>query len=210
MLDNQISQQVANILNDCQHGFRKNRSTNTNHINFIDYVASEMDLGNQVDTVYFDFKKAFDLVDNDILLQKLAASGFTPKLLKFFSSYLRDRSQFVRISGNESDNYYTRSGVSQGSTLGPTLFLLMINDLSSTVRAARCLMFADDLKLFLRVRNASDAEVLQEDIDAIAQWSSTNHLPFNTDKCKVMTFSRSRSPFYMTYNLFDIPLEKNL
>ncbi|CAG4990002.1 unnamed protein product [Colias eurytheme] len=208
MLDNQINQQVSNFLVDCQHGFRKNRSTNTNHINFIDYVASEMDIGNQVDTVYFDFKKAFDLVDNDVLLQKLAVAGFTPKLLRFFSSYLRDRSQFVRVSGHESDDYYTRSGVSQGSTLGPTLFLLMINDLPSAVRAARCLMFADDLKLFLKVRNDSDAKVLQEDINAIAQWSSTNHLPFNTDKCKVMTFSRSRFPLNMTYNLFDIPLEK--
>lgn len=62
--------------------------------------------------------------------------GFTPKLLQFFNSYLSDRCQFVRVDGYQSDNFYTRSGVSQGSTLGPTLFLIMINDLPETVKSA--------------------------------------------------------------------------
>lgn len=206
ILDRRIGQQVGPVLNDCQHGFRRARSTTTNHINLVDYVANEMDAGRQVDATYFDFKKAFDLVDNDILLLKLSEFGFTPKLLKFFSSYLSNRRQYVRVAGHESDDYYTRSGVSQGSTLGPTLFLLMINDLPKAVTTAKCLMFADDLKLYLAVSSDADAMALQQDINSVAQWSDTNRLPFNTCKCQVITFSRSRSPLYATYHLLDVPL----
>lgn len=128
MLNHRISNQIRHMLHSNQHGFRKGYSTVTNLVSHIDYVCDEMDAGMQVDTAYFDFKKAFDLVDNDILLIKLALIGFAPELLQFFASYLANRCQFVRVGGYKSDDYYTRSGVSQGSTLGPTLFLIFIND----------------------------------------------------------------------------------
>ncbi|KAI5640497.1 reverse transcriptase (RNA-dependent DNA polymerase) domain-containing protein [Phthorimaea operculella] len=98
MIDRYIRVGVDSRLDDSQHGFRSARSTNTNHINFVDSVSTQMETFGQVDATYFDFKKAFDLVDNDILLRKMASFGFTPKLLLFFASYLRDRSQFVRVA----------------------------------------------------------------------------------------------------------------
>ena len=62
----------------------------------MDLISQHLDKGLQVDVVYFDFKKAFDRVDNDVLLAKFSRIGFSPKLLKFFASYLRDRQQYVR------------------------------------------------------------------------------------------------------------------
>jgi hypothetical protein len=119
-----------------------------------------LDHGYQVDAACFDFKKAFDLVDNDILLQKLALVGFTAKLLSFFSSYPSNRQQFVRVAGYESDKYYTLSGVSQGSTLGPTLCLILINYPPTTVSVAQCLLFTSDLKLSLVIEDVADTYAL--------------------------------------------------
>lgn len=207
-LNRRISQQISDRLHPSQHGFRKARSTTTNLIALADYVCKGMDAGHQVDAAYFDFRKAFDLVDNDILLGKLALLGFTPKLLSFFASYLCERQQYVRVGGFESNDYCTLSGVSQGSTLGPTLFLLMINDLPDAIRSAECLLFADDLKLLLGVSSVADSDALQSDISAAAEWSVANRLPFNTAKCKVITFSRKRSPILTVYSLGDACLER--
>jgi hypothetical protein len=115
-----------------------------------------VDSGGQVDAAYFDFRKAFDVVDNDILLRKLAGVGLTPHLLKFFASYMRDRRQYVEYAGYRSDPYFVRSGVSQGSNLGPLEFIIMVNDLPQVITDSGCLLFADDLKLFLPINNAAD------------------------------------------------------
>lgn len=207
IINKHVSAQIRNQLTDSQHGFRAGRSTATNHINFVNYVAAEMDAGKQVDAVYLDFEKAFDRVDNDVLLMKFASFGFTPKLLKLFSSYLSDRSQHVELAGFKSKTYFTRSGVSQGSTLGPTQFLIMINDLSSILsERTKCLMFADDLKLYVGVGCDAEHHALQRDITRVAEWGERNRLHFNTNKCKVVAYSRSRSPVLFPYHLSGVIL----
>lgn len=204
-----VKYQICNRLDTAQHGFRCGRSTMTNLISFVDYVASEMDKGRQVDATYFDFKKAFDLVDNDILLEKLSLIGFTPGLLKLFASYLGDRKQYVKLgSYYQSDPYFTRSGVSQGSILGPTLFLVMINDLPKVLNTARCLLFADDLKLYHPVNSVIDCQALQRDINAIYVWCEDNRLQFNVTKCKVLSFTRSTVPTLYQYSIGNIVLER--
>lgn len=193
--------QVDKYLTNAQHGFRPKRSVDTNLLTLVEYISTRLDRGSQVDVLYFDFRKAFDRVNNDILLTKLSNIGFAPRLLRLLADYLRDRQQFVRLGIYESRPYHTRSGVNQGSILGPLLFLLMVNDLPAVLEQARCLLYADDLKLFLEVRSNDDCVALQRDVDAVCEWSVANGMEFNMAKCGVMTFGRIRHPIFYDYNL---------
>lgn len=199
ILHGEIYRQVKQYLCEEQHGFRPRRSVNTNLLSLVDYISKSLDRGFQVDVLYFDFCKAFDKVDNDILLQKLRCIGFTPNLLAFFADYLRDRQQFVKYGIYVSEPYFTPSGVSQGSVLGPLLFLVMINDLVRNVKFAKCLLYADDLKLALEIKSQTGCYDLQNDIDSIYQWSKQNKMFFNPKKCYVMTFDRKKRPIQFPY-----------
>ena len=196
-----IYSQVEKYLCNYQHGFRCKRSVNTNLLTITEYISKHLDNKRQVDVLYFDFCKAFDRVNNDILLLKLSAIGFCPNLLRLLADYLRDRQQFVRLGIYVSRPYHTRSGVSQGSILGPLLFLLMVNDLPSSAKFAECLLYADDLKLYSVVGTVSDCEAVQNDINAIYEWGVQNKMEFNVSKCYVMTFGRMRHPIDFEYKL---------
>lgn len=208
VINGNLIRQINSQLNNAQHGFRIARSTTTNQVCFFDYVLRHMDLHKQVDAVYFDFAKAFDLVDNDVLLAKFSAIGFTPKLLSFFADYLKDRRQYVQLSACRSGDYFTRSGVSQGSNLGPTQFLIMVNDLMHFIAGAYPLMFADDLKIMRPVNSKSDCDALQLMINSVAEWSASNKLQLNGLKCKTITFTRSSNPITASYHLANIPLDR--
>ncbi|CAH2103089.1 unnamed protein product [Euphydryas editha] len=200
--------QVNAQLSEAQHGFRPMRSTTSNLMGYVAHLLPTLDVGGQTDSAYFDFKKAFDLVDNDVLLRKLAGVGFSPHLLKFFASYMSDRQQYVEYAGHKSEQYFTRSGVSQGSNLGPLQFILMINDLPLVVKHAKCLLFADDLKLSLTINSVQDCERLQADIDRVVTWSKDNLLQFNNNKCSAITFSRAHKPLIYTYNIDEVPMTR--
>ncbi|KAI5631895.1 reverse transcriptase (RNA-dependent DNA polymerase) domain-containing protein [Phthorimaea operculella] len=167
-----------------------------------------MDDHKQVDAAFFEFKKAFDRVHNDVLLRKLSAVGFAPKLLRLFASYMSNRTQYVQLGNCRSHNYIARSGVSQGSTLGPTQFLIMVNDLPQVIKNAKCLMYADDLKLYMGIGCEADCEVLQKDVDALTEWSKHNLLDFNVAKCKIITFTRKQEPICYPYNISGTSLER--
>lgn len=208
ILHRALSVQLKPFLSDAQHGFRANRSVNTNLTILTDIISEHLDKGIQVDVLYFDFQKAFDRVDNDVLLQKLDSIGFASNLLKFFASYLRDRQQYVQHGHFISTPYHTRSGVSQGSVLGPFLFGIMVNDLELVVRSVECLLYADDLKLVYGVEHAADCISLQDDIDSVWRWSVDNKLSFNAAKCGVCSFSRACFPLHNQYVLGDEPINR--
>ena len=92
---------------------------------------SGLDLGKYVGVIFVDLKKAFDAVDHEILIQKLAHYGTLSHELSWFKSYLSKRYQFTRVNGVDSKIQNLDVGVLQSSCLGPLLFLLQINDLLS-------------------------------------------------------------------------------
>lgn len=200
--------QVSALLSDAQHGFRPGRGTTGNLLDLMTRIVPAVDAGDQVDVAYFDFQKAFDTVDNDILLTKLACIGCTPHTLSFFSNYLKDRRQYVDCSGSLSEPYYTRSGVSQGSNLGPFLFIITINDLPNVAMNSAPLLFADDLKLVHRIKQREDHNILQQDITRIEEWGLENKLKFNVAKCSVLSFSRSQHPSHHQYYMDGKPLQR--
>ena len=164
-----------------------------------------MESGLQIDSIYTDFKKAFDRVNHSILPNKLNNFGIHGPLLKWFESYLVDRQQIVKINNYFSRPFSPPSGVPQGSHLGPFVFLIFINDILLNVKNSKALMFADDLKLYYTIHNLNDCLRLQDDLDSILNWCNINDMQLNINKCKSITFTRKRTK--INYNLNNINLD---
>ena len=159
--------------------------------------------GKEVCAIFFDFRKAFDSVPHQILLQKLSSLGLDEYLLAWLHDYLCNRTQSVVVDGAESDTVPVLSGVPQGSVLGPLLFLIYINDLPNAAihPSAIVNLFADDVLLYHTVSNISDYLIVQESINSVEQWSSSNYLSLNTLKCKCMLISRKKQPLQPVHPL---------
>ena len=108
--------------------------------------------------IFLDLRKAFDFVNHDLLVAKLQMYGCSSSALLWFKSYLSDRRQCVNIAGTLSDTEVLKSGVPQGSILGPVLFLLSINDLPLTWKNRNGL-FADDATFYASASNLNDVPV---------------------------------------------------
>ena len=117
------------LLHHLQSGFRSRHSCHTALSALYDMRLSAIDRSEIVGAVFLDFKKAFDVADHTILLQKLKAYLNNPFVIPFFHSYLSDRSQYVCVNSKLSAVGAIQTGVSQGSILGPLLFCIFINDL---------------------------------------------------------------------------------
>lgn len=188
-----------------QHGFVRGRSTNSNLTEYVSYISNALDEKNEVHVMYADFSKAFDTVDHSILLFKLQSMGLDSSLLKWFHSYLSHRIVFVSFNGERSFQFSPASGVPQGSVLGPLLFNIFINDLS-TILQCSFLLFADDLKIFIKIRSHYDITLLQRDIDKLFEWSVINNLELNINKCHTMVFSNKQIPSKANYSINNIQL----
>ena len=195
------------VISLAQHGFMKGRSTVTNLGVITEFLSDAVDEGGQVDVVYTDFSKAFDTIPHDALLRKMSAFGFSPALMKLFTSYLSDRKNYVFYNGFFSNEYRVKSGVPQGTNLGPLLFTLFINDLLESMTSG-VLAYADDLKLYRRISGAIDVGALQNDLDVLSDWCRTNGLGLNLSKCHFITYTRKHKPFPSTYVLDDTTIEK--
>ena len=118
-----------NLLHKSQSSFRARHSTESALILMVDSWLKALNAGKLIGCVMIDFRKAFDLVDYQILLKKLKTYKCSDTCLAWFRSYLFNRTQRVAINNDLSDSSTANCGVPQGSILGPLLFLLFINDL---------------------------------------------------------------------------------
>ena len=141
-----------------------------------------------------DFRKAFDTVPHERLLNKLYGYGVRGDVLNWVRNFLSDRSQFVSIFDERSSTIPVTSGVPQGSVLGPTLFIYFINDLpQSSIISLK--IFADDTKAYVPIINDTDRLNLQVTIDNLVDWSEKWLLRFNSSKCKVLHLGKN-NPCY--------------
>ena len=183
------------LLSTQQHGFTSRRSCMTNLLQTMEYISRLTDLGIPVDEVFLDFAKAFDKVPHQRLLYKLQRYGICPELLTWIESFLKERTQTVRVKSSYSKKINVTSGVPQGSILGPILFLLYINDLPLNVTANNNI-FADDTKLYTKANNLNDANCLQDDLDTLSEWCKTWGMKLNTEKCHIMHYG-SKNQLYL-------------
>jgi hypothetical protein len=183
-------------LDDIQHGFLSQKSCATNLATFCDNIALSLDECLRTDVIYFDFAKAFDSVNHDILLYKLKHYyNIDGRLLKFIKNYLSDREQQVVIGNSTSSRRPVLSGVPQGSILGPILFVLFINDLPNGLSpGTNASMYADDTKISRTIRTENDHAALQSDVDYLHNWSLVNKINFHPLKCKVLSMALRPPP----------------
>ena len=145
-------------------------------------LLMSLDDVNALDIVYLDFQKAFDAASHKRLKKKLRAYGIQSQVHNWVCDFLRDRRQQVALGSSLSTVKRVASGVLQGSVLGPTLFLIYVNELPSLVKSS-LVIFADDAKLYRPIHSHSDTQTLQDDLDTLDNWSEEWLLKFNIAKC---------------------------
>ena len=131
-----------------QYGFRKIHSTELASVELVDRIRLYIDIGKVPLSVFLDLSKAFDTLDHSILLKKLRFYGISGTSLKWFSSCLVNRKQWVDCDGTFSTLTNLNTGVPQGSVLGPLLFIIYMNDIHEVSETFHAILFADDTSLF--------------------------------------------------------------
>ena len=178
------------VISDVQHGFVQGKSCQTQLLTVIEEWTKWMEERKPFDCLYFDYRKAFDSVPHMRLMRKIESCGITGQVQRWIKGFLQGRRQRVRVGEAVSGWKKVTSGIPQGSVLGPTLFVLFINDLPQVVES-RVALFADDTKVFREIQSDEDREKLQQDIDELLIWSKKWQLPFNESKCKVMHYGKT-------------------
>ena len=178
------------LLYEYQFGFQRGKSTHMALIVLLDKRSEALDRGECVMGVFLDFSKAFDTVDHSILLRKMQKYGIQGLALRWFEDYLHDRKQYVTYNSYKSNQEAIKCGVPQASILGPLLFLIYINDLSSVSEACFSILFADDTNMFITGHNVSEmCNQLNADLFRVQEWLHCNKLSLNVLKTHYMIFT---------------------
>lgn len=177
--------QKYNLISDYQFGFLPEKSTSLATVQVIEYICESFEQNMITTAAFLDLSKAFDCVDHKTLLSKLEHKGIRGKSLDLFCSYLQNRKQALA----QTNLLPVKSGVPQGSILGPLLFIIFIDDFPAVVNTHKCL-YADDTSLFVREKTIAEAEhIITVALNHAKQWFTANHLQLNEDKTSRFSFS---------------------
>ena len=171
-----------NLLSSQQYGFRSNRSTELAALELMDRNIHHMNENCCPVNIYLDFSKAFDSLNYDILLSKLAYYGIQPNALRLLTSYLQDRCQYVQLDNVKSCEHPTTCGIPQGSVLGPLLFNILINDITEASTKFDFIMYADDTTLASTLENfgtVNDVTNLERELNQKSQKSTHGYSVIN-------------------------------
>jgi exonuclease III len=175
-----------------QFAYLKNRSTHLCLHRLLDDILENINNKEITAMCFIDIRKCFDTINQEILLHKLSKYGVLNSELKWFHSYLDQRSQVVTHNGMISEKRAVNIGVPQGTILGPILFLLYVNDLSNVVNNAQINIFADDVVVYT---SHSDFNILksnlQNTMDDVFSWYMTHKLCLSVEKCTTMVIQNN-------------------
>ena len=203
MYESIVNNQIINylekpqLLSPNQFGFRRGVGTSdlltALHCQWVENVA----LGGQV-TLAIDIAGAFDRVSHPGLISKLSMYGIRGRIHRWLQSYLSNRKLCAVVDGHTSSQFPV--AVPQGSILGPTLFLLYINDLEDNLPTGIDLaIYADDTIIYGTMSCQDDAigttSNLQSAVDAIQEWGNAWRVTFEPKKSQSMVISTKRSPW---------------
>ena len=197
-----------NVLSSFQHGFRAQHSCESQLIITVEDLSRNLDNKLQTDVLILDFQKAFDTVPHQRLIQKLDFYGIRGNILTWITKWLTSRTQQVVVDGKSSEPSPVKSGVPQGTVLGPLMFLIHINDISDNLDSSTEIrLFADDCLLYRSISSQEDSQSLQKDLNSLVEWSSKWQMSFNTRKCKTLRVTTKRAPTEYVYKMHNDILE---
>src|SRR6266853_4044034 len=182
-----------NLISNHQYGFHPKHST----LDLLTYATQNweraLDKGQETKVVALDISRAFDSVWHNGLLSKLMSAGVGGYVYRWIRDFLNDRFIRVVVNGRESSAASINASVPQGSILGPTLFLIFINDLSHMISSQVC-MFADDTTISAVVPDLKSrdrvTDVICADLSNVQNWSESWLVKFNAKKIQLLTISR--------------------
>ena len=167
-----------------------------------DLITKAFEENEYVVGIYLDLRKAFDTVDQDILIRKLDKYGIKGSALQIIKSYLTERSQTVSVEQREAKLRDIKIGVPQGSILGPLLFILYINDLADLDVGCQFFLYADDTAIFFKHKNP---EMLQGMVNSalprIAEWLEANYLTLNASKTLFQIYTNRKTSISLNVSI---------
>ena len=203
-LARQLSDYFSSILSPFLSRYRRGYSCEAVLLHLIEDWRNALDNKCVVGAVSMDLSKAFDMIPHNLLLAKLAAYGVAPVSLPLLYSYLRDRSQRVRIEDVTSDVVVFSKGVPQGSVLGPLLFNIFLNDLFHFINRANLSNYADDNQIYFSDRDPEVVKsVINGDLAVASRWFDYNKLVLNPEKCKCIILPKNY-PCDLSFSVSDV------
>ena len=181
-----------NLLTEQQYGFRAQHSTELASVKLVDNIIKEMDDAHGVNVaIYCDLSKAFDCLNFDIFLAKMEYYGVSGTPLALIKSYLTNRYQYVHFESCKSDLLEIKTGIPQGSILGPLFFSILINDIVNSSSKLSFLIYADDTTIYFNLEDFSSLNreyEINRELEKVNTWFQLNKLTLNVEKNKMYAF----------------------
>lgn len=198
-----------------QSGFRKGHSCCSALLNVTDDIFAACDNGYVTVLVLLDYSRAFDTINHEILLSILKYVGIGNEGVLFFRNYLANRTQRVTINNDVSDALEVKTGVPQGSILGPLLYIVYTSQLQNQIRNCKMQYYADDTQICLSFPPSlihENCVKINEDLNRLYEMSKQHSLFLNPNKSVLMVYGRKKdrehSKDLINININNLPLEK--
>ena len=202
-----------NLMSEQQYGFRAQHSTELASVKLVDHIIEQMDNRYETKTpvaIFCDLSKAFDCLNFDIFLSKLEYYGVDGTPLALIKSYLNNRYQYVQFENCKSDLLEVKTGIPQGSILGPLFFSVLINDIVNSSNKLSFLMYADDTTIYFNLEDfpaLNREQEINKELEKLNTWFQLNKLTLNVEKTKCMFFHKRRAVPPINISMNNIPID---